>query len=119
MKKEFTLEFSRDRKSMSVYCSPAKASRAAVGNKMFVKVSDTPSDHVLFQEQLGKADIPSWPPTKCILTTLISFKEPRAPYVAHEVGLYLDGRSHGFACEKSQVQSCHDASERTDSQCST
>uniref|UniRef100_A0A8B9X866 Calcium-transporting ATPase n=1 Tax=Bos mutus grunniens TaxID=30521 RepID=A0A8B9X866_BOSMU len=36
MKKEFTLEFSRDRKSMSVYCSPAK-SRAAVGNKMFVK----------------------------------------------------------------------------------
>ncbi|XP_028558330.2 sarcoplasmic/endoplasmic reticulum calcium ATPase 1 isoform X1 [Podarcis muralis] len=37
MKKEFTLEFSRDRKSMSVYCSPAKASRAAVGNKMFVK----------------------------------------------------------------------------------
>ncbi|NWZ30343.1 AT2A1 ATPase, partial [Asarcornis scutulata] len=38
MKKEFTLEFSRDRKSMSVYCSPAKASRAAVGNKMFVKV---------------------------------------------------------------------------------
>ncbi|KAB0394867.1 hypothetical protein E2I00_008102, partial [Balaenoptera physalus] len=36
MKKEFTLEFSRDRKSMSVYCSPMK-SRAAVGNKMFVK----------------------------------------------------------------------------------
>lgn len=29
MKKEFTLEFSRDRKSMSVYCSPAKSSRAA------------------------------------------------------------------------------------------
>ncbi|GCB85531.1 hypothetical protein scyTo_0026224 [Scyliorhinus torazame] len=39
MKKEFTLEFSRDRKSMSVFCSPAKASRAAVGNKMFIKVS--------------------------------------------------------------------------------
>nr|XP_032632078.1 sarcoplasmic/endoplasmic reticulum calcium ATPase 1 [Chelonoidis abingdonii] len=37
MKKEFTLEFSRDRKSMSVYCSPAKASRAAVSNKMFIK----------------------------------------------------------------------------------
>ncbi|XP_053551002.1 sarcoplasmic/endoplasmic reticulum calcium ATPase 1 isoform X1 [Bombina bombina] len=37
MKKEFTLEFSRDRKSMSVFCSPAKSSRAAVGNKMFVK----------------------------------------------------------------------------------
>uniref|UniRef100_A0A673JLX2 Calcium-transporting ATPase n=1 Tax=Sinocyclocheilus rhinocerous TaxID=307959 RepID=A0A673JLX2_9TELE len=37
MKKEFTLEFSRDRKSMSVYCSAAKASKAPVGNKMFVK----------------------------------------------------------------------------------
>ncbi|TRY59844.1 hypothetical protein DNTS_035265 [Danionella cerebrum] len=37
MKKDFTLEFSRDRKSMSVYCSPAKASKAPVGNKMFIK----------------------------------------------------------------------------------
>uniref|UniRef100_A0A4W4E5W8 Calcium-transporting ATPase n=1 Tax=Electrophorus electricus TaxID=8005 RepID=A0A4W4E5W8_ELEEL len=35
MKKEFTLEFSRDRKSMSVYCTPNKA-RSAMG-KMFVK----------------------------------------------------------------------------------
>ncbi|TSK72138.1 Sarcoplasmic/endoplasmic reticulum calcium ATPase 2 [Bagarius yarrelli] len=35
MKKEFTLEFSRDRKSMSVYCTPNKA-RSALG-KMFVK----------------------------------------------------------------------------------
>uniref|UniRef100_A0A673B930 Calcium-transporting ATPase n=1 Tax=Sphaeramia orbicularis TaxID=375764 RepID=A0A673B930_9TELE len=35
MKKEFTLEFSRDRKSMSVYCTPNKA-RSSVG-KMFVK----------------------------------------------------------------------------------
>uniref|UniRef100_A0A8C4RB74 Calcium-transporting ATPase n=1 Tax=Eptatretus burgeri TaxID=7764 RepID=A0A8C4RB74_EPTBU len=37
MKKEFTLEFSRDRKSMSVYCIPTKPTRAAVGPKMFVK----------------------------------------------------------------------------------
>uniref|UniRef100_A0A671U0U5 Calcium-transporting ATPase n=1 Tax=Sparus aurata TaxID=8175 RepID=A0A671U0U5_SPAAU len=37
MKKEFTLEFSRDRKSMSVYCSPAKSAKAPVGSKMFVK----------------------------------------------------------------------------------
>uniref|UniRef100_A0A8C5GFV3 Calcium-transporting ATPase n=1 Tax=Gouania willdenowi TaxID=441366 RepID=A0A8C5GFV3_GOUWI len=35
MKKEFTLEFSRDRKSMSVYCTPNKA-RSSAG-KMFVK----------------------------------------------------------------------------------
>jgi len=36
MKKEFTLEFSRDRKSMSVYCSPIKAKSSS--SKMFVKV---------------------------------------------------------------------------------
>ncbi|XP_063962203.1 sarcoplasmic/endoplasmic reticulum calcium ATPase 2-like [Lytechinus pictus] len=34
--KEVTLEFSRDRKSMSVYCSPSKAGQEK-GNKMFVK----------------------------------------------------------------------------------
>ncbi|XP_059844155.1 sarcoplasmic/endoplasmic reticulum calcium ATPase 2 [Hypanus sabinus] len=37
MKKEFTLEFSRDRKSMSVYCTPNKPTRSSVGNKLFVK----------------------------------------------------------------------------------
>ncbi|XP_067270373.1 sarcoplasmic/endoplasmic reticulum calcium ATPase 2 isoform X3 [Pseudorasbora parva] len=40
MKKEFTLEFSRDRKSMSVFCSPSKGKSSS--SKMFVKVySDT------------------------------------------------------------------------------
>uniref|UniRef100_A0A8C7FTN0 Calcium-transporting ATPase n=1 Tax=Oncorhynchus kisutch TaxID=8019 RepID=A0A8C7FTN0_ONCKI len=37
MRKELTLEFSRDRKSMSVFCSPNKLSRSASGAKMFVK----------------------------------------------------------------------------------
>lgn len=36
-KKEFTLEFSRDRKSMSSYCSPLKPSRLGNGPKLFVK----------------------------------------------------------------------------------
>ncbi|XP_055936910.1 calcium-transporting ATPase sarcoplasmic/endoplasmic reticulum type-like isoform X2 [Argiope bruennichi] len=36
-KKEFTLEFSRDRKSMSSYCVPTKVSRLGSGPKMFVK----------------------------------------------------------------------------------
>merc|ERR1712001_734635 len=36
-KKEFTLEFSRDRKSMSSYCSPKKPTRLGNGPKMFVK----------------------------------------------------------------------------------
>uniref|UniRef100_A0A8C7DI68 Calcium-transporting ATPase n=1 Tax=Oncorhynchus kisutch TaxID=8019 RepID=A0A8C7DI68_ONCKI len=35
MKKEFTLEFSRDRKSMSVYCTPT--SKPGSGSKMFIK----------------------------------------------------------------------------------
>lgn len=38
MRKEFTLEFSRDRKSMSVYCTPTRADPKAQGSKMFVKV---------------------------------------------------------------------------------
>lgn len=36
-KKEFTLEFSRDRKSMSSYCVPTKVSRLGSGPKMFCK----------------------------------------------------------------------------------
>ncbi len=37
-KKDFTLEFSRDRKSMSTYCSPKEGSRLGSGGpKMFVK----------------------------------------------------------------------------------
>lgn len=38
MRKDFTLEFSRDRKSMSVYCTPTRPDSAARGSKMFVKV---------------------------------------------------------------------------------
>lgn len=38
MRKELTLEFSRDRKSMSVFCLPNKA-KTASGAKLFVKVS--------------------------------------------------------------------------------
>ncbi|KAK7804177.1 LOW QUALITY PROTEIN: hypothetical protein U0070_022485, partial [Myodes glareolus] len=37
MRKEFTLEFSRDRKSMSVYCTPTHPDSKAQGSKMFVK----------------------------------------------------------------------------------
>lgn len=39
MKKNVTLEFSRDRKSMSVYCTPTKGDGGA---KMFVKVRQIP-----------------------------------------------------------------------------
>lgn len=36
-KKEFTLEFSRDRKSMSTYCVPVKSTKIGTGPKLFVK----------------------------------------------------------------------------------
>ncbi len=36
-KKEFTLEFSRDRKSMSTYCTPKASTRLGNSPKMFVK----------------------------------------------------------------------------------
>lgn len=36
-KKEFTLEFSRDRKSMSSYCIPLKSTKLGTGPKLFVK----------------------------------------------------------------------------------
>ena len=39
-KKDFTLEFSRDRKSMSCYCIPSKQTKLGAGPKMFVKVSN-------------------------------------------------------------------------------
>lgn len=38
MRKECTLEFSRDRKSMSVYCTPTGPGNNSMGSKMFVKV---------------------------------------------------------------------------------
>uniref|UniRef100_A0A670JVK0 Calcium-transporting ATPase n=1 Tax=Podarcis muralis TaxID=64176 RepID=A0A670JVK0_PODMU len=37
MKKECTLEFSRDRKSMSVYCTPVPTNHNSSGSKLFVK----------------------------------------------------------------------------------
>ncbi|XP_015263490.1 PREDICTED: sarcoplasmic/endoplasmic reticulum calcium ATPase 3 [Gekko japonicus] len=37
MKKECTLEFSRDRKSMSVYCTPVASNHNSSGSKLFVK----------------------------------------------------------------------------------
>ena len=42
-KKDFTLEFSRDRKSMSCFCIPSKQSKLGPGPKMFVKVSGSRS----------------------------------------------------------------------------
>lgn len=37
--KDFTLEFSRDRKSMSCYCTPTTMTKLGAEPKMFVKVT--------------------------------------------------------------------------------
>ncbi|XP_057261559.1 sarcoplasmic/endoplasmic reticulum calcium ATPase 1 [Pezoporus wallicus] len=71
MKKEFTLEFSRDRKSMSVYCSPAKASRAAVGNKMFVKGAPEGVIDRCSYVRVGTARVPLTPGVKDRILALI------------------------------------------------
>ncbi|KAG8430359.1 hypothetical protein GDO86_017929 [Hymenochirus boettgeri] len=71
MKKEVTLEFSRDRKSMSVYCTPAKASRAAVGNKMFVKGAPEGVIDRCNYVRVGTTRVPLTPPIKDKILTVI------------------------------------------------
>lgn len=52
-KKEFTLEFSRDRKSMSSYCQPVKQTKLTPGPKMFVKVDTVCTIYIsLFRKSL-------------------------------------------------------------------
>ncbi|KAG5831971.1 sarcoplasmic/endoplasmic reticulum calcium ATPase 1 isoform X2 [Anguilla rostrata] len=71
MKKEFTLEFSRDRKSMSVYCSPAKASKAPVGNKMFVKGAPEGVIDRCAYVRVGTTRVPLTGPVKDKIMTII------------------------------------------------
>ncbi|XP_041095453.1 sarcoplasmic/endoplasmic reticulum calcium ATPase 1-like isoform X1 [Polyodon spathula] len=71
MKKEFTLEFSRDRKSMSVYCNPAKASRAAVGSKLFVKGAPEGVIDRCAYVRVGTTRVPLTTPVKDKILTVI------------------------------------------------
>ncbi|XP_058868459.1 sarcoplasmic/endoplasmic reticulum calcium ATPase 1 isoform X2 [Acipenser ruthenus] len=71
MKKEFTLEFSRDRKSMSVYCTPAKASRAAVGSKLFVKGAPEGVIDRCAYVRVGTTRVPLTTPVKDKIMTVI------------------------------------------------
>uniref|UniRef100_A0AAY4BH54 Calcium-transporting ATPase n=1 Tax=Denticeps clupeoides TaxID=299321 RepID=A0AAY4BH54_9TELE len=71
MKKEFTLEFSRDRKSMSVYCCPAKASKAPVGNKMFVKGAPEGVIDRCAYVRVGTTRVPLTGPVKDKIMTVI------------------------------------------------
>ncbi|TNN83411.1 Sarcoplasmic/endoplasmic reticulum calcium ATPase 1 [Liparis tanakae] len=74
MKKEFTLEFSRDRKSMSVYCSPAKSGKTPVGNKMFVKGAPEGVIDRCSYIRVGTSRVPLTGPVKDnILSTELTF----------------------------------------------
>lgn len=68
MKKEFTLEFSRDRKSMSVYCTPIKPGSQS---KMFIKawMNDT-QKHILRLSHHSLIYINSLSLAKCLLRVL-------------------------------------------------
>ncbi|XP_017339510.1 ATPase sarcoplasmic/endoplasmic reticulum Ca2+ transporting 1, like isoform X1 [Ictalurus punctatus] len=68
MKKNFTLEFSRDRKSMSVYCSP---SRGDSGSKMFVKGAPEGVIDRCTYVRVGSTRVPLTAPIKEKIMTII------------------------------------------------
>ncbi|XP_068124608.1 sarcoplasmic/endoplasmic reticulum calcium ATPase 3 [Hyperolius riggenbachi] len=61
MKKECTLEFSRDRKSMSVYCMPVGSTTANSGPKMFVKGAPESVIERCNYVRVGSAKLPLTP----------------------------------------------------------
>ncbi|XP_046904047.1 sarcoplasmic/endoplasmic reticulum calcium ATPase 2-like isoform X2 [Hypomesus transpacificus] len=69
MKKEFTLEFSRDRKSMSVYCTPNKA-RSSIG-KMFVKGAPEGVIDRCTHVRVGNSKVPMTPVVKDKILSVI------------------------------------------------
>ncbi|MCJ8738191.1 hypothetical protein PDJAM_G00032630 [Pangasius djambal] len=68
MKKNFTLEFSRDRKSMSVYCTPT---RGDSGSKMFVKGAPEGVIDRCAYVRVGSARVPLTGPIKEKIMTII------------------------------------------------
>ncbi|KAB0355849.1 hypothetical protein FD755_017924 [Muntiacus reevesi] len=70
MKKEFTLEFSRDRKSMSVYCTPNKPSRTSM-SKMFVKGAPEGVIDRCTHIRVGSTKVPMTPGVKQKIMSVI------------------------------------------------
>ncbi|KYO32028.1 sarcoplasmic/endoplasmic reticulum calcium ATPase 3 isoform X1 [Alligator mississippiensis] len=64
MKKEYTLEFSRDRKSMSVYCTPVSSGHNSTGSKMFVKGAPESVIERCNYVRIGTNRVPLAPSTK-------------------------------------------------------
>ncbi|KAF1442423.1 Sarcoplasmic/endoplasmic reticulum calcium ATPase 3, partial [Spheniscus demersus] len=64
MRKECTLEFSRDRKSMSVYCTPASPGHNSAGSKMFVKGAPESVIERCTHIRVGTARVPLTAPVR-------------------------------------------------------
>ncbi|NWI06611.1 AT2A3 ATPase, partial [Tichodroma muraria] len=64
MRKECTLEFSRDRKSMSVYCTPSGAANNSAGSKMFVKGAPESVIERCTHVRVGTAKVPLTAPVR-------------------------------------------------------
>ncbi|NXN25939.1 AT2A3 ATPase, partial [Nycticryphes semicollaris] len=64
MRKECTLEFSRDRKSMSVYCTPTGPSHNSAGSKMFVKGAPESVIERCTHVRVGTAKVPLTAPVR-------------------------------------------------------
>ncbi|NWZ40332.1 AT2A3 ATPase, partial [Brachypodius atriceps] len=64
MRKECTLEFSRDRKSMSVYCTPTTPGNNSTGSKMFVKGAPESVIERCTHVRVGTAKVPLTAPVR-------------------------------------------------------
>ncbi|NXM40908.1 AT2A3 ATPase, partial [Gymnorhina tibicen] len=64
MRKECTLEFSRDRKSMSVYCTPTGPGNNSAGSKMFVKGAPESVIERCTHVRVGTAKVPLTAPVR-------------------------------------------------------
>ncbi|XP_076210431.1 LOW QUALITY PROTEIN: sarcoplasmic/endoplasmic reticulum calcium ATPase 3 [Aptenodytes patagonicus] len=64
MRKECTLEFSRDRKSMSVYCTPTSPGHNSAGSKMFVKGAPESVIERCTHIRVGTARVPLTAPVR-------------------------------------------------------
>lgn len=71
MNKEVTLEFSRDRKSMSVLCSPESTTRGAMGPKLFVKGAPEMVLSRCTHMRIGDEKLPLGPEVRATILKLV------------------------------------------------
>jgi len=72
MKKDVTLEFSRDRKSMSVFCTPLTETRGSMGPKLFVKGAPEGILDRCSHIRIGQNKLPISPEIRSQILALVS-----------------------------------------------